>query len=62
MWQLKNLIEHCNEVSTEIPEKGIWVPARPIPLKGRSGFKQRAKNAWLVLTGKADAFTWPEGQ
>lgn len=37
---------------------GRWVAARPINPFGWHRFK----NAWLVLTGKADAFTWPEGQ
>lgn len=26
------------------------------------GFKMRVKDVFKVLTGKADAFTWPEGQ
>lgn len=37
---------------------GKWVPARPI----LGSFWSRLKDAWQVLTGKADAFTWPEGQ
>jgi hypothetical protein len=42
--------------------KGKWEPARPKGLRGYAGFKQRVKSAWSVLTGKADAFTWPGGQ
>lgn len=47
-------------VSVEI--NGKWVIARPLPFFGWWGFKQRVKNAYAVLTGKADAFKWPEGQ
>lgn len=42
--------------------KGKWVAARPKGYQGWPGFKARAKAAWRVLTGKADAFTWPGGQ
>lgn len=40
----------------EINEK--WVPARPLV----KPFWARLKDAWAVLRGRADAFTWPEGQ
>jgi len=54
MWTLKNLMSWG--VTAEIDKE--WVPARPLiqPLKWR------VKDAWKVLTGKADAFTWPKGQ
>lgn len=38
---------------------GRWVPARPL---GYFSWRWRCKVAWLVFTGRADAFTWPEGQ
>ena len=38
---------------------GSWVPARPVNYKYRS-LKQKLKDAWLVFTGKADPFIWPE--
>ena len=41
--------------SAGLPD-GRWVPSRPLPFAG--GFR-RFKAAWLVLTGKADALTWP---
>jgi len=61
MWQLKNLISHCSEVFVHIPDKDIWVPARPVNYKDRS-FVEKIKEAWAVFTGKADVFKWPEGQ
>ena len=59
-WTLKNLIETCNTVSTEI--NGKWVPSRPIRMHGLTGLRLRLKDAWAVLKGQAEAFTWPEGQ
>jgi hypothetical protein len=35
---------------------GKWVPARPC---GFYSIGNRAKAAWLVFTGKADALLWP---
>jgi hypothetical protein len=55
-WKLKNLIEYTNSAHREL--NGSWVPARP----ERGPFSWRVIAAWHVLTGKADAFTWPEGQ
>ena len=60
MWTLKSLIEHCNSTSAQI--NGNWVPARPLPYFGIWGMKQKLRDAWKILTGKAEAFTWPEGQ
>lgn len=57
MWHLKNLIDHCNNVSKYI--NGKYVPARP--LYG-DFFLQRLKWSWEVFRGRADAFRWPEGQ
>ena len=59
MWSVKNLHEHCNETLAEI--NGKWVPARPLNWKHRS-LKQKLKEALAVFNGKAEAFTWPEGQ
>lgn len=56
LWTLRELVERCAHTQANI--NGKWVPARPIGKPGPS----RLKCAWLVLTGKADAFTWPEGQ
>ncbi len=58
LYSLKNLIEHANTTQVEID--GKWYPARsaveydPLIL--------RFRDAWKVLTKKADAFTWPGGQ
>lgn len=55
-WTLKNLIRHSTECHAKI--NGKWVPARPV----RGPLISRARAALAVLTGKADAVTWPEGQ
>jgi hypothetical protein len=57
IWKLEDLFK--NETQAEI--NGKWVPARPINWKHRS-FRQKIREAWMVYTGKAAAFTWPEGQ
>jgi hypothetical protein len=54
MYTLKQL--QTNDAQAEI--NGKWVPARPIRFFGWG----RLREAWAVLRGKADAFTWPEGQ
>lgn len=59
MWTLKSLIKSAGETRTDI--NGRWVPARPINWKYRS-LRQRIREAWSVFVGKADVFTWPEGQ
>ena len=59
MWTLKGLIAHAS--STQVLINGKWVSARPLNWKYRS-FRQRLKEAWSVFVGKAEAFTWPQGQ
>lgn len=60
MYTLKYLVTEAGRNSTEI--NGKYVPARPLAPSGLWGLKIRIKEAWAVFTGKADAFTWPEGQ
>jgi hypothetical protein len=36
-----------------------WYPARPLYHTCRS-LRERMHEAWLVFTGKADPFIWPE--
>lgn len=55
MWTLKQLYEH--DVKANINNK--WVPARPIP---DTSLKRKLRDAYKVFIGKAEAFTWPEGQ
>ena len=57
MYTLKWLVTKSNVTQTEI-KKGKWVPSRPLT----GCLNWRLKDAWEVLTGKADAFVWPEGQ
>ena len=46
----------CDEMS---PDDKVWYPARPL----NPGWRfDRLRAAWLVWTGRADAFTWPGGQ
>jgi len=59
IWTLKGLMEHANETHVEI--EGHWVPARPINYLYDTLF-QRVRYAWMVMRGKAEAFTWPMGQ
>ena len=40
---------------TEI-RPGVWVAARPLA----GPFSWRVRDAWAVLTGRADALSWPE--
>lgn len=56
IYSLRSLFESANETRAEI--NGKWVPARPV----QGPIRDRIRAAWLVLVGKADAFTWPEGQ
>ena len=55
MWTLKQLYEH--DVKANINNK--WVPARPTP---ETSWKRKLCDAYKVFIGKAEAFTWPEGQ
>lgn len=55
-WNLKNLLEHCeNGPKSEID--GKWLPARPL---GYLSFCRRFKYAWKVFTGEYDALEWPQ--
>jgi len=56
MWQLRNLIDHCN--STHICINGEWMPARPL----LDPWITRLKDAWKVYTGEYDALKWPGNQ
>lgn len=61
IWNLENLFRSAQEVRTRV--NGKWVPCRPLQYPYLYGcMKRRLRAAWAVLTGKADAFVWPEGQ
>ena len=60
MYKLEYLIKNANNTQTNINNK--WVPGRPEKFHGIYGIWLNIKDAYQVLTGKADAFTWPEGQ
>ena len=53
---IKDLGSDCP--MTEIKGRD-WFPARPLNYKFRT-LRTRIKEAWLVFTGKADPFVWPE--
>lgn len=57
MWTLKELIRNCNETHRCINAK--WVPARPETYRHLT-IRQRFRHAWMVFTGRAEAFIWPE--
>jgi hypothetical protein len=59
MWTLKSLIETSSSNTVEIG--GKWVPCRPINYQYRS-LKEKFQEAYAVFSGKAEPFTWPEGQ
>jgi hypothetical protein len=60
MWTLEGLIEHASSTQAQI--NGKWVPARQLPGYGLYGLRLRMRAAWAVLRGKAEAFTWSDGQ
>ena len=53
---IKDLGRDCPQ--TEIKGHG-WFPARPINYQCRT-LQERFREAWIVFTGKADPFVWPE--
>ncbi|QZA70563.1 hypothetical protein AH04_80 [Erwinia phage AH04] len=59
-YKYDDLLQSIQESQCNI--KGKWVACRPKGPLGWPGFKIRVRSAWRVLTGKADAFTWPGGQ
>lgn len=61
MWKLIELIKMAQETQTEI--RGKWVPAKPENYKPKyCSIGRRIGYAWQVVIGKAETFTWPEGQ
>jgi hypothetical protein len=59
IYKLENLAALAEgNVSSSVDGK-TWVPTRPI---GYPSWRTRLKAAWLVLTGRADAVVWPQGQ
>ena len=62
IWTLKQLDEHINGYArVQACINGKWVPSRPLNYTCRT-LKERFVEAWMVFTGKAEAFIWPEGQ
>lgn len=61
LYTLESLRDICNQpnVMAKTPTSNGYVPAR---CEGYYSLRNRIKLAWLVFTGKADAFTWPGGQ
>lgn len=53
---IKDLGGDCPK--TEIKGRG-WYPARPINYQCRT-LRERLQEAWMVFTGRADPFVWPE--
>lgn len=55
-YTIAELVDLFNQTAAHI--NGRWVPARPKV----ASLKSRIMFAWLVIKGKADIVTWPEGQ
>ena len=60
VYQYSDLLHRLPTSQYEI--NGKWVPARPMPWQGWQNIIYRLRAAWEVFRGRADAFTWPEGQ
>ena len=56
MWQIEGLMKFCVHHQAGVKTRnGVqWVPARPIP----PPLRDRLRDAWMVLRGKADAVCW----
>ena len=54
----KSLAE-CAKDASSSRDGETWHPARPL---GFYSFGHRLALAWLVFTGRADAFVWPDNQ
>jgi hypothetical protein len=52
---LSQISRHCSSSR----DGKTWYPARPM---GFCSIGNRLRCAWMVFTGKADAFVWPDGQ
>ncbi|MCK5603390.1 hypothetical protein KAR91_16010 [Candidatus Pacearchaeota archaeon] len=60
MWELKQLQD---KDAAQVCINGKWVPARPENYKPKYlSLRERLRIAYNVFIGKAEAFTWPEGQ
>lgn len=56
LYTLGSLARTTNSGTQTVLPDGRWVPARPL---GFYSLYNRARCAWLVFTGRADAVTWP---
>jgi len=48
-------------VYNQTDKRGGWFPARPLNWTCRT-LRERLREAWMVFTGKADPFVWPEDE
>ena len=60
IWTYERLLQSLRDNAVLI--NGAWVPARAMRCPCFACLRDRARAAWLVLIGRADAFVWPEGQ
>ncbi|KKK95466.1 hypothetical protein LCGC14_2672510 [marine sediment metagenome] len=56
MIRLRDLLEHTDQRSVKTLWGTAWIAARP----ELGPLVWRFRDAWAVLTGRADAFTWPD--
>jgi hypothetical protein len=59
LWDFRELSVYIRNAPKRDIGDGEWVPARPLACPS---IFNRIRIAWLVFTGKADAFTWPGNQ
>lgn len=52
-------LRDVTRVDALVQSPGGWLPARPM---GLFSLKSRVKLAWMVFTGRADAYVWPQDE
>jgi hypothetical protein len=59
LYTLDYLLSEAHQTSVKFHNSDKYIPARSL---GLDTLSNRIRLAWMVFTGKADAFTWPGGQ
>lgn len=56
LWTIRALMKHIKEGPHAQVKGGDWEPVRPY---GMFTLRSRARLAWMVFKGEADAVRWP---
>lgn len=59
IYTLEGLSDRLRDNTSQVGVDGKYYPCRPM---GFYSMGNRIRAAWLVFTGKADAFIWPGDQ